>query len=153
MSAILSSRNLKKAHIRSVLNPLFLVCLGLGGPVLFVADFFHPVGGLAVEPFLNGDVRHCRGCLRPVPMLLAGLDRDHITWSNLLDRVSPALYQAAASCHDQGLAQRVGMPSRPSAWLKGNTGPNCTCRIGCFKQWVNLYGARKILGRSFTGKL
>ena len=26
--------------------------------VLFVADFFHPVGGLAVEVFLNGDVGH-----------------------------------------------------------------------------------------------
>src|SRR2546422_3322558 len=153
MSAILSSRNLKKAHIRSVLNPLFLVCLGLGGPVLFVADFFHPVGGLAVEPFLNGDVRHRRGCLRSMPMLFTGLDRDHITWSNFLDRTSPALYQAAASCHDKGLAQRVAMPSRPSARLKRDTSPNCTCRIGCLKQWVNTYGPGKILGRSFTGKL
>src|SRR3989441_11434488 len=89
----------------------------------------------------------------PCQCFSPGLDRDHITWSNLLDWVSPALYQAAASCHDQGLAQRVGMPSRPSAWLKGNTGPNCTCRIGCFKQWVNPYGASKILSRSFTGRL
>src|SRR6266566_9842624 len=32
------------------------------GLVLFVADLFHPVGGLAVELFLNGDVRHGRGC-------------------------------------------------------------------------------------------
>src|SRR5580704_2521535 len=27
-------------------------------PILRVADFLHPVDGLAVEPFLDGDVRH-----------------------------------------------------------------------------------------------
>src|SRR6266699_3110125 len=31
------------------------------GLVLFVADLFHPIGGLAIETFLNGDVRHGRG--------------------------------------------------------------------------------------------
>jgi hypothetical protein len=29
--------------------------------VLFVANFFQPVDGLAVELFLNGDVHHGRG--------------------------------------------------------------------------------------------
>src|SRR5437879_11670838 len=65
----------------------------------------------------------------------------------------PQLYQAAAGCHDRGLAQRVGMPSCPSARLKRNTGPNCMCRVLWLEQWVNPYGASKILSRSFTGRL
>jgi hypothetical protein len=28
--------------------------------VLFIADFFHPIGGLPVALFLDGDMRH--GC-------------------------------------------------------------------------------------------
>lgn len=39
--------------------------------ILFVADFFQPVHGFAVERFLNGDVRHRRGGRGTVPMFLA----------------------------------------------------------------------------------
>src|SRR5437764_9342286 len=38
--------------------------------VLFGAFLFHPVDGLALEPFLNGDVGHSRGWGNAVPMLL-----------------------------------------------------------------------------------
>ena len=49
---------------------------GRSRPVLRVADLFHPVDGLAVEPLLDGDVRH-RGRRRcPVPVLLAGRKPD-----------------------------------------------------------------------------
>ena len=41
-------------------------------PVLFVTNLFHPVNGLAVELFLNGDVRHGCGRRGAVPVLLAG---------------------------------------------------------------------------------
>ena len=78
---------------------------------LLVADLFHPVGAVAVELFHNGDVRHGRGWGSAVPMLLARREPDHVPRPNLLDRASPALCQAAASRHDQGLAQRVGVPS------------------------------------------
>src|SRR6266581_5356170 len=47
--------------------------------VLFVADLFHPVGGLAVEAFLNGDVRHGRGCRGAMPMFLTRREPDHVT--------------------------------------------------------------------------
>jgi len=77
------------------------------GLVLFVADLFHPVGGLAVETFLNGDMRHSRGWRGAVPVFLTRLEPDHVTWPNVLDRTTPALYPAAASRHDQVLAQRV----------------------------------------------
>ncbi len=45
---------------------------------LFVADLFHPVGGLAVELFLDGDVCHSRGCRSAVPMLLTRREPDHV---------------------------------------------------------------------------
>src|SRR5438270_9671008 len=80
------------------------------GLVLFVADLFHPIGGLAVETFLNGDMRHGRGWRGTVPMFLTWLEPNHVPWPNDLDRTTPALYPAAAISHDQGLAQRVAVP-------------------------------------------
>src|SRR6266567_9215429 len=71
------------------------------GLVLFVADPFHPVGGLAVELFLNGDVRHGRSWRGTVPMFLTRREPDHVPRPNVLNRTAPALYPAAASCHDQ----------------------------------------------------
>jgi hypothetical protein len=81
---------------------------------LFVADLFHPVDGLSVELFLNGDVRHGRGCGGAVPMLLTRRKPDHVTGPNLLDRSSPALRPAAACCDDEGLAQWAGVCAMPS---------------------------------------
>jgi len=40
--------------------------------ILVVADFFHPVDDVAVELFLNGDMRHARGRRGSMPVLLAG---------------------------------------------------------------------------------
>jgi hypothetical protein len=55
-------------------------------PVLLLTDLFHPVNDLAVELFLNGDVRHSGGRRRTVPVFLAGLKPDHITGPDLLGR-------------------------------------------------------------------
>src|SRR5579885_215111 len=121
--------------------------------VLFVADLFHPVNCLAVESLLNGDVRHGRGWRGAMPMFLPRLKQDHIAWSNLLDGSPPTLCPATASRHDQGLAQRVGVPGSPSAWLERHTGTSYASRIGCFKQGVDADRAGKILGWSFTGWL
>src|SRR5215472_9949662 len=105
--------------------------------VLFVADRFHPVHGPAVEAFLNGDVGHCCGWRGAVPVFLARLEPDHVAWMNFLDRSAPALYTPAASRHDQRLAQRVGVPCRPSAGLERDTGAVHACRIGRLEQRVN----------------
>src|SRR6266542_2325113 len=59
--------------------------------VLFVADLFHPVHRLAVELFLNGDVRHGRGRRGAVPVLLTRREPYHVARPNLLDRAAPAL--------------------------------------------------------------
>ena len=58
-------------------------------PVLLVAHLLHPVHNLAVERFLHGDMRHCRGRRRAVPVLLAGRKPDHIAGPDLLDRTAP----------------------------------------------------------------
>jgi len=50
----------------------------------------------------------------PVPMH-AGGERDHVTRANLFDGSAFALSPAAASRHDQGLPERMSMPSRVSA--------------------------------------
>src|SRR6266446_5610297 len=115
------------------------------GLVLFVADLFHPVDGLSVELLLNGDVGHGRDCRGAVPMLLTRREPDHITRPNFLDRASPALYPAAAGCHDQGLAQRVGVPCCPGARLKRDTSAECACRGVCLEQGINAHRAGKIL--------
>src|SRR5579872_3716559 len=78
---------------------------------------------------------------------------DHVTRSNVLDWAPPMLYPAVASGHDQGLAQRVGVPCGPSAGFERDTGTDRMCRIGCLEQGVNAYCAGKILGRSFAGWL
>src|SRR5438132_544339 len=58
------------------------LCSARSRPVLFVADLFHPVDGLAIETFHDGDVRHGGGCGGAVPMLLAGRAPDDVTGSN-----------------------------------------------------------------------
>src|ERR1039457_1175194 len=78
--------------------------------VLFVADLLHPVNRFAVELFLNGDVRHGRGCCGAVPMLLARREPDHVARPDFLNRAAPALRQATPSRYDQRLTKRVAMP-------------------------------------------
>ena len=80
-------------------------------------------------------------------------DPDHITRPDFLDLASPALHAAAAGRHDQGLAERVGVPCCPGAGLEGDTGAERTCRSGWLEQGVNAHRAGKILGRSLAGRL
>src|SRR2546421_287531 len=75
------------------------------------------VGGLAVEVFLNSDVRHGRRWRGATPMLLSRQDPDHVPRPNLLGQAAPAFHAAAASRHDQGLAHWVRVPCCASAGL------------------------------------
>src|SRR3954468_20482789 len=91
-------------------------------PILLVADVFHPLDHLAVERLLDGDVRHGRGRRGAVPVLLARREPDHVARPDLLDWASPALRQAAASGHNQCLAERMGVPRRSGAGLERDAG-------------------------------
>jgi hypothetical protein len=51
-------------------------------------------------------------------MLLTGRAPDHVTRPDFRDRAFPALHQTASRCHDQGLAQRMGVPRGPGAGLE-----------------------------------
>src|SRR5436309_6891233 len=90
--------------------------------ILLVGDVLHPIDHLAVEFFLDGDVRHARGGRRPVPVLLPRREPDHVAGTDLLDGTSVALHTAAAGRDDQGLSQRVRMPRRPGPGLEGDAG-------------------------------
>src|SRR5207249_10847694 len=88
-------------------------CLLLIGLILFVADLFHPVHGLAVELFLNGDVRHGRGRRRAVPVPLPRRKPDDVARSNLLSWSPLALRPSTPGGDDQRLPERMGVPCGP----------------------------------------
>src|SRR5437879_1904812 len=73
------------------------------GPVLLVADLFHQVDCFAVEPLLDGDVRHGRRRRRAMPVLFARRKPDDVARVNFLDTSTPELHPAATGCDDQGL--------------------------------------------------
>src|SRR5215468_10950849 len=46
--------------------------------ILLVADLLHPVDILAIEKFRDGDMRHCGGGSRAMPVLLAWWKPDDV---------------------------------------------------------------------------
>ena len=90
--------------------------------VLFIANLFHPVCGLSVELFLNGDVRQTRRCRGSMPVFYPRRNPDNITLPNFFDWTAPLLNPAGASRHDQYLTERVGVPCRAGSRLKRNVG-------------------------------
>src|SRR6476619_5624891 len=82
----------------------------LSGLVFFVANFFQPFDDLAVERFLNGDVRHCSGWRGAVPMLLTRRAPDHVARSNFDFWSTFALHPTAPGGDDEGLPKRVEVP-------------------------------------------
>src|SRR5437660_7271637 len=120
--------------------------------ILFVADLFHPVSGLAIELLLDSDMCHRRGWRGAVPMFLTWREPDHIPRPNFLNRTAPALCPATASRYDQRLTQRVAMPCCARAGLERHTGADRACGFGRLEQRVNTYRASKILRLSLTGR-
>ena len=123
------------------------------GPILFIADFLHPINHVTVELFLNGYVCHCCCCRCPVPMFFSRWKPDHIAWANFLYRATPVLCQASARRDNQLLTQRMSMPRGSRPRLECHTGCNRTCRCVCLKQWVNAYRSGKPVSRAFAGRL
>src|SRR5258708_22821736 len=123
------------------------------GLILFITDLFHPGNGLAIKLFLKSDMGYGSGWRSAMPVFLRRRAPDHVPWMNLLDRTIPALRAAAPSGHEQGLAQRVGVPSSASTRLECHTGTLHTRRIGYLKQRITADRTGKILSRSFARRL
>jgi membrane protease YdiL (CAAX protease family) len=107
----------------------------------------------AVERFLNGNMRHRRGRRCAVPVLLTGLEPDHIARVDFLDRSALALYQAAARRDDEDLAEGMSVPCRASAGLRGHRVARRPRWSGRSEQGVDPYCASEPLGRSPAGGL
>src|SRR5260221_2474332 len=124
----------------------------MSGMILLVTDLYHPVDRLAFEFLLNGDMRHGRRGRRPVPVLLARREPDHIAGPDFLDGPTPPLGPAAAGRHDESLAERMRVPSGPRARLKGDAGSAHAARRGRIEQRINPDCARKPICRSLAGR-
>src|SRR3989449_11475522 len=88
--------------------------------VLLVADLFHPVHDLAVECFLNRDVRHGCGGRSTMPVLQSRRKPDHIAGTNLLNRTALALHPTNARSDNERLTTRMRVPRGARARLERN---------------------------------
>src|SRR5262249_8940043 len=130
------------------------VCLVLtSAAVLFVTDLFHPVNRLTVKLLLDGDMCHGCGGRGAMPMLLTGRDPDYVARLDFFNRSAPALHSAACRDHDQGLAQRVGVPGSPSARLECYASALNTRWFRRLKKWIDTNGSGKPLCRALRGRL
>ena len=95
-------------------------------PILFVADLLHPLDGLAVQRFLDGDVTHAGRGGRAVPVLLAG--RNQITSPGLISSTGPPsrCTQPKPGGDDQRLPERMGVPGGARARLESDAGRPAT---------------------------
>ena len=98
-------------------------------PVLFVTDLFHPVDRLAVQRFLNGDMRHRGRWGSAMPMLLTGRKPNHIAWPNFLDRTALTLRPPKAGRDDQRLTEWMRMPGSARTGLERDAGATNACWV------------------------
>src|SRR6476469_2514462 len=98
-------------------------------PILFVAHLFHPIDGLAVERFLDGDMRHRSGRGSAVPVLQSRWKPDHVAGPDLFDRATLALHPSKACGDDQRLAKRVRVPSGPRPRFERDIGAGRAGRL------------------------
>src|SRR5436190_1377870 len=78
--------------------------------VLLLTHLLHPIDVLAIERFLDGDVRHRRRRRRAVPVLLVRWKPYDVSGPDLVDGATGALHPTEAGGDDQRLTQGMGMP-------------------------------------------
>src|SRR5215203_3409004 len=114
---------------------------------------FQPVHRLAIELLLDGDVGHRRRWRRPVPVLFAWREPNDVTGPNLLDWPTPTLGAANAGCHDQRLAERMGVPRRPRTGLERHTRAGSARRHRRVEQWIDADRSGEPLGGTLRRRL
>src|SRR6266540_2886227 len=105
---------------------------------------FHPIGGLAVLLFHNGNMCHRCGGRSSMPMLLTGWTPNYIPGVNLFDLITPVLYFSRTNSHNQGLTQRMAVPCSSGTRLECDTCDRDARRSEGLMQWVNTYVSCKI---------
>src|SRR4051794_20974156 len=78
--------------------------------ILLVGYRFHPLDVLAVQRFLDGDMRHRRGGGGAMPMLVLPRAPDHVPGADFDLLFAFTLSPAAPGSHDQGLPEWMRMP-------------------------------------------
>src|SRR4051812_22046189 len=116
--------------------------------ILLVRHLLKPLDHPAVEPLLNRDVRHRRRLRRAMPVLLARRKPDDVAGTDLFDRASPSLREAAAGGDDERLPERMRVPRRPRAGLERHVGARDARGIRRSKQRIDAHGAGEPVRRS-----
>ena len=113
--------------------------------IFIVADFLHPVYGLAVVMFQDGYVCHRCRWSRTVPMFLARRAPDDIARPDFSFQSSVAFDPTTAGGNDQRLSERVRVPCCSSTGLEGDTNGEDACGLGRLRQRVNPDGSGEVL--------
>jgi hypothetical protein len=87
-----------------------------------------------------------------VPVALKGGDPDDIAGADGLDGLARELHPAAAVGDDEGLAERVGVPSGAGAGLEGDAGAESAGGGGRVEEGVYA-GGGLVVGRVPAGKM
>ncbi len=96
--------------------------MGLLAVVLFVSDFFHPLGAFAVFDAGNGNMGHGRSGRRAVPVFDARRTLEHISGPEFFDCAVSSACPANAKGHHKVLACGMRMPKGTRTGLKRDIG-------------------------------
>src|SRR5438445_6976068 len=121
--------------------------------VLLIAHLFQPFDVPAVDRLLNGDMRHGVRRGGAMPMLHARRRPYDVARLDLLLLASLLLHPAGAGRHDQGLAERMGVPCRARARLEGDAGSGNAGERFRLEQRIDAHRAGEVLLRCLVGAL
>src|SRR6516165_656969 len=141
-----ASRN--RSNTRLLLRPAFHSLV-----ILLIGDLFHPLGVLAVQTFGDRDVRHSRRGSGAVPMLHSRGDPDYVSRPDLLDRPSFLLNPAHTGRDDQGLSERMSVPSRAGSRLEGHIARGNSARGASARERVDAHRAGEEFRLPSAGRL
>src|SRR3954452_17278105 len=104
-------------RLRPATDSCVLACLTA---IICVTDMLEPLDRLAVEGFLDRQMRHRRGRRGAMPVLFPRGKPDGVAGTDLLDRSALALRQPQAGDDEQRLTERMGVPGSAGAGLEGD---------------------------------
>src|SRR5205085_731153 len=113
----------------------------------------HPLDDLAIESFLNGDVRHGGRRRRTVPMLQAGWKPHHIAGTNFFDWSAFTLRVTATARDDERLTKRMCVPRGACARLERDARAGSARRCVGLEQRIYSHCAAEPIRRTFGRSL